>query len=800
MLAYIDFKISEAEYGRTRALHERLLNHTNRLKVWTSYAKLTASSALDEGLSESDLRESDDEEKRKCLQGARGRAIMASRSARLAMMFRQRQEAANVPAGSSSRGSEPVRQPQGLAAAPRAATARPSVPSQPTGPLEIEESVEVTRSTADRWEEFLEEMRDLWQEDEGTRVEEEVVLRPKWTVREDSFFRSSVTGGVWFQLYKGMILKRDQMELSLSSILRVEKHATRHILHLAQMIHDLALQAANFRHRAMVAEDLFRKSERKARDFQERYDVAHAELLSLREKLAADAAEYKKNVGDMRQEMEDLKKRVTKATDEMERHRQELDAAYESGYEAGHKGFCGTDEYRELVSQNRYQGAKDFMKTSIFESIVDEKAYEELEILWNKCLSQLRKLGGLKEGFDLGQLDITKDENLNEYPNDGEFRFSPDDEFFTLLPVPAARKEVPIPAKAPLDDTVMTAEALVGAGRFATEVLDEIPITGKDEIDEAVPSVRETENQVEEKGANIILEFDKGSKSGYNSPPAESSGADQDNGHEGVRGSGAESRAPQHSGPHAGFMFPDGEAPNRGELVGAGSPSKMACSSSAAGNIILVCDSDDETNHDGTACTPDRGANMAENEMTFEKFVQTPSCSQTMARRLEEKSGAVCDSQTPLQKFNALNDGDTTDSEDESCSDSYMNELIESLEREKLSRKWMFEADMLQAFQEDVELCMNAVCALYRQQIFAGKSAHGSSKHGVFSHIDSISGRELAEYLIDGDPELRLKKSVSDVKEQHPDVLSKCRKLATIYHEKLFEIYCNREDPFFVQT
>ncbi|KAK4400929.1 hypothetical protein Sango_1199000 [Sesamum angolense] len=328
--------------------------------------------------------------------------------------------------------------------------------------------------------------------------------------------------------------------------------------------------------------------------------------------------------------------------------------------------------------------------------------------------------------------------------------------------------------------------------------------------------------QVKEDGSNTVQTC-PGSRSGYNSPPTESSGANQENERKGLRHSGAESKPLQNSGPHAGFMCPDGEAPVRGEFGGTGSPSKMARSSSAAGNIIVLCDSDDEKNPDETACTPDRGTNVGENEMTFEKSVRTPSSSQrnkrnrtdftedslkptpspishSVFRSHEEKSGTVCDSQTPLQKFNALKDGYTTDSEDESCSDSCMDELIANLESEKLTKKWMFEADMLRAFQEDVELCMNAVCALYRQQFFTGKSAHGSSKHGVFSHIDSISGRALAEYLIDGDPELRLKKSVSDVKEERPDVLSKCRKLATIYIEKLFKIYCNREDPFFGQT
>jgi crooked neck len=36
--AYIDFEEEEAEYERTRALYERLLEKTDHVKVWTSYA------------------------------------------------------------------------------------------------------------------------------------------------------------------------------------------------------------------------------------------------------------------------------------------------------------------------------------------------------------------------------------------------------------------------------------------------------------------------------------------------------------------------------------------------------------------------------------------------------------------------------------------------------------------------------------------------------------------------------------------------------------------------------------------
>ncbi|KAL3633549.1 hypothetical protein CASFOL_022311 [Castilleja foliolosa] len=151
-------------------------------------------------------------------------------------------------------------------------------------------------------------------------------------------------------------------------------------------------------------------------------------------------------------------------------------------------------------------------------------------------------------------------------------------------------------------------------------------------------------------------------------------------------------------------------------------------------------------------------------------------------------------------EFNALNDEvSSDDSEDESCTDSRMDDLIASLRCEHLVRKWISEADMLQAFQHDEVLCMNAVCALYRQNIFARKPKRRSKK-GRFIPVDPMSGCALAKYLIDGDRELRLRKSVSEVKKERPDVIGECRKLATAYVGKLFQIYSAADDPFFGQS
>ncbi|KAL7159964.1 hypothetical protein ABFS83_01G063100 [Erythranthe nasuta] len=108
-------------------------------------------------------------------------------------------------------------------------------------------------------------------------------------------------------------------------------------------------------------------------------------------------------------------------------------------------------------------------------------------------------------------------------------------------------------------------------------------------------------------------------------------------------------------------------------------------------------------------------------------------------------------------------------------------------------KTWMSGAHMLEAFDKNDELCLKAVCALYRKQV----SATESTTRGVLHRFETMRGRDLAEYLIDGDSELRLKKSVSEVKREFPDAINKCRILAVDYYEKLFMLYCSEEDPFF---
>ncbi|XP_038898046.1 uncharacterized protein LOC120085872 [Benincasa hispida] len=144
--------------------------------------------------------------------------------------------------------------------------------------------------------------------------------------------------------------------------------------------------------------------------------------------------------------------------------------------------------------------------------------------------------------------------------------------------------------------------------------------------------------------------------------------------------------------------------------------------------------------------------------------------------------------------------GSTSQSEDLSNGSEGYDEIISKLGRRKKELKWEYEADMLAAFGKDPELCMKAVCALYRQQTSEEKVSKAtlfSNKKG-FSKFDAIRGTSLAEFLTDGNPQGNLNKSVKEVEEYDPNAIDLCRKLATHYSKQLFEIFGNKEDPFFL--
>lgn len=95
-----------------------------------------------------------------------------------------------------------------------------------------------------------------------------------------------------------------------------------------------------------------------------------------------------------------------------------------------------------------------------------------------------------------------------------------------------------------------------------------------------------------------------------------------------------------------------------------------------------------------------------------------------------------------------VNSSDGSESNDassasNSVSDDDVNfdEILSTLQRNKdQNTKWEFETDMLAAFGKDAELCMKAVCALYRQQTSEEKISRGSLYYNSrgFSKFDAL--------------------------------------------------------------
>ncbi|XP_074585736.1 uncharacterized protein LOC141841460 [Curcuma longa] len=141
-------------------------------------------------------------------------------------------------------------------------------------------------------------------------------------------------------------------------------------------------------------------------------------------------------------------------------------------------------------------------------------------------------------------------------------------------------------------------------------------------------------------------------------------------------------------------------------------------------------------------------------------------------------------------------------SEIESDSVIDLGNILAEISRKKQTESWEYEADMLASFARDSELCLKAVCALYRRQTSDEQSAKGTfllNKRG-FNKFDAQRGSMMAEFLTDGDPFGPLKKTIQDLEKYDPTALDFCCQVANRYSKQLFTIYQNKEDPLFLPS
>ncbi|KAB5526778.1 hypothetical protein DKX38_020625 [Salix brachista] len=177
----------------------------------------------------------------------------------------------------------------------------------------------------------------------------------------------------------------------------------------------------------------------------------------------------------------------------------------------------------------------------------------------------------------------------------------------------------------------------------------------------------------------------------------------------------------------------------------------------------------------------------------------------TVLRQYEEKIRAGQNSQ--IQRRELVLDGfvgsDGEQSSSSSDSDDFdfstdFSTAIKLTQENIIHKKWKSVADMVAALQQDVELCLRAVCALFGQAAAQKSSKFTASlQNQGFEKVDAARGTALAEFLTNGDPHGKLKKSMMELVADDPGGFRDCKRLAVTYSKQLFEMWQLKGDPLF---
>ncbi|CAL4952430.1 unnamed protein product [Urochloa decumbens] len=183
----------------------------------------------------------------------------------------------------------------------------------------------------------------------------------------------------------------------------------------------------------------------------------------------------------------------------------------------------------------------------------------------------------------------------------------------------------------------------------------------------------------------------------------------------------------------------------------------------------------------------------SEEDDDMEDFINDEDSSENTSESAEES----CD-EPGVSGTSVLNE-ESSPGPEESDSEVDYADVMARIGRKNKAKDWEFEGDMLVAFDEHPELCLKAVCALYRKQTEEEQMHKATFVHNKqgFNQIHALRGSRIAEFLLDGDLNGPLKKTISDLEEHDRYALEFCRRMASHYSKQLFAIYQNKEDPYF---
>ncbi|PHT96040.1 hypothetical protein T459_03922 [Capsicum annuum] len=169
--------------------------------------------------------------------------------------------------------------------------------------------------------------------------------------------------------------------------------------------------------------------------------------------------------------------------------------------------------------------------------------------------------------------------------------------------------------------------------------------------------------------------------------------------------------------------------------------------------------------------TPVRVMNDTDDELMLTEITRA-SKSRGQKKEVHVKGS----SNSTRKRKRSMNEGQIT---------SFIPELVNPGNRSGI--EWSYEDDFCTAFYTDAELCLNAVCALYRQQI-------SGNKFSSMSKIDKKRITALGLFLCHDDRKNKIKRAISEV---GPEDLCICNTLAIRYSRQIYRIYNSKKDQLF---
>ncbi|GJR07015.1 hypothetical protein Tco_0529999 [Tanacetum coccineum] len=162
------------------------------------------------------------------------------------------------------------------------------------------------------------------------------------------------------------------------------------------------------------------------------------------------------------------------------------------------------------------------------------------------------------------------------------------------------------------------------------------------------------------------------------------------------------------------------------------------------------------------------GNSSSEDEDDYDDVEGSESEEESLSDFINDSPEIVSESESASESSNSIE-------EPENVLNDY-KETIDSIRRKKVSNfKWDLQGEMQADFGKDPELCMRAVCALYRQQTEDEKASKVTIHHNErgFSQPDADRGSKVAEFLMDGEGDL--KKTVEELEMYDSKGIELCR-------------------------